>query len=204
MPRNSNGRLTNRQARFVEEYQKDLNAKEAAIRAGYAKTRAKQQGWALLRQPKVATALLEAMADRSSRTEVSIDRVIRELALVAFGAPVDFPAWQEAKQPPRFRDKLRALELVGRHLGIWGKAPVVNFEILEGPELAESLREQFERVVEAEAHPLPPEKLPRARPETRKELPRRILIPRRVPKPQDFVRIIPLFRILNTCISPCH
>ena len=172
MPRPRNGGLTNRQARFVEEYLKDCNAKEASIRAGYARRRAKQQGWTLLRHPKVATALEAAMAARSGRTEVSIDRVIRELALVAFGAPGDFPAWQEAKQPPRFRDKLRALELVGRHLGLWDKkTPEVSFEMNTGPELAQRLMERFERIVEVEAHPLPPEKLPRPRPEARKELP---------------------------------
>ena len=59
MPRPRNGGLTNRQARFVEEYLKDCYAKEASIRAGYARRRAKQQGWTLLRHPKDKNLLVK-------------------------------------------------------------------------------------------------------------------------------------------------
>ncbi len=119
---------------------------------------------------------------QSERVEITADRVLDELAVVAFADPHLFRTWNEHHVRAKLADKTRALELLGRHVGLWGKAPVVNFEIETGPELAKSLREQFERIVEAKAHPLPQEKQLTTHPETRKAPPRRILIPRRVPK----------------------
>ncbi len=71
--------LTPKQARFVEEYLIDLNAKEAAIRAGYSAKIAKQTGYKTLQVPAVQKAVTEAMAARSERTEVTQDEVIRGL-----------------------------------------------------------------------------------------------------------------------------
>ncbi len=57
--------LTPRQARFVEEYLLDLNATQAAIRAGYSKKTAYSQGERLLRNVEVAAAVAEAKSARS-------------------------------------------------------------------------------------------------------------------------------------------
>lgn len=72
--------LTARQARFVEEYLLDLNAKQAAIRAGYSARTAEQQASRLLSNVKVATAVAEAKASRSDRTKIDADWVLRRLA----------------------------------------------------------------------------------------------------------------------------
>jgi phage terminase small subunit len=56
--------LTPKQARFVEEYLVDLNAKQAAIRAGYSPKTAEVQGCRLLRNVQVAAAIQRAQAER--------------------------------------------------------------------------------------------------------------------------------------------
>ncbi len=71
--------LTPRQARFVEEYLLDLNATQAAIRAGYSKKTANEQGARLLAKVSVRKAVAEARQARSERTEITQDEVIQGL-----------------------------------------------------------------------------------------------------------------------------
>lgn len=71
--------LTARQARFVEEYLVDLNASQAAIRAGYSHRTADQQGYQLLQRPDVSAAISQAQASRSLRTQVTADTVLQQL-----------------------------------------------------------------------------------------------------------------------------
>ena len=77
--------LTSKQSRFVEEYLVDLNAAQAAIRAGYSKHTAQEQGSRLLSNVKVAAAIKEAIEKRSERTAITQDNVLQELAKVGFG-----------------------------------------------------------------------------------------------------------------------
>ncbi|HBO2796430.1 TPA: terminase small subunit [Pseudomonas aeruginosa] len=71
--------LTKKQRLFVDEYLIDLNATQAAIRAGYSARRATEIGYQLLQRSEVAQAIQAAMAERSKRTEVEADYVIRRL-----------------------------------------------------------------------------------------------------------------------------
>ncbi len=82
--------LTPRQARFVEEYLVDFNAKDAAIRAGYSKKTAKQQGHKTLQTPAVQEAVTAAMEARSKRTEIAADTVVQELARIGFADMGDY------------------------------------------------------------------------------------------------------------------
>ena len=68
------GKLTEKQQRFVDEYLIDLNATQAAIRAGYSVKTADQQGSRMLANVKVQQAIAEHMAERSRRTGVNQDR----------------------------------------------------------------------------------------------------------------------------------
>lgn len=151
--------LTPKQAAFVDEYLVDLNATQAAIRAGYSAATAEQQGSRLLRNVQVAESVQAALAERASRTGVTQDRVIAELAAIAFSGLTDFATWTEdsvqlinsadldgdkakalreivattqtfesesgSSQTVRMHvkqhDKLKALELLGRHLGMFKK-----------------------------------------------------------------------------------
>ena len=138
-------KLTPKQQRFVEEYLVDLNATQAAIRAGYSLKTAYRIGAENLRKPQIAAAIQSAMEKRSSRTAVSQDRVVLELARIAFIDPTkvinfsrgtildnlsedDRAALSGVKvkdglytteREVKLLDKLRALELLGKHLGMF-------------------------------------------------------------------------------------
>lgn len=76
--------LNAKQRRFVEEYLVDLNATQAAIRAGYSKKRADAIGYENLRKPEIESAIQAAQDRRSARTEITQDMVLRELAKIGF------------------------------------------------------------------------------------------------------------------------
>ena len=86
-------KLTNKQRRFVEEYLFDLNATDAARRAGYSGRTARQMGHENLTKPDIAAEIQEAMERRSERAEITADMVLRELAKIGFSSLRDFVAW---------------------------------------------------------------------------------------------------------------
>ena len=98
--------LTPKQQRFVEEYLVDLNATQAAIRAGYSETTARQQGCENLTKPNIQDAIAEAMQERSERTELSQDWVLSELQNVRAAA----------MKAGNLAAANKSLELLGRHL----------------------------------------------------------------------------------------
>lgn len=71
--------LTAKQQRFVVEYLLDLNATQAAIRAGYAKKGAKDQAYQLMQNPEILAAIKAAMEDRTKRIKVDADYVLQRL-----------------------------------------------------------------------------------------------------------------------------
>lgn len=71
--------LSPKQLRFVEEYLIDLNATQAAIRAGYSAKTAYSQGFDLLRKPEVQQAIDAAQKSRSERTQIDADYVLRTI-----------------------------------------------------------------------------------------------------------------------------
>lgn len=138
--------MTKKQKRFCEEYLIDLNATQAAIRAGYSPDTAKAIGCENLTKPDIRAHIDRAMAERSRRTGVNADRVVQELAKIAFvnatdvidpktatvkedALPEDTAAIQSVKvktfgedgleREIKMADKLRALETLGRHLGMF-------------------------------------------------------------------------------------
>lgn len=142
-------KLTDKQKRFVQEYLVDLNATAAARRAGYSEKTANEQGARLLAKPNIQTAIQAAMLKRQKRVEITQDMVIMELAAIAFANGADFATitvnglinvkptseLSEEKRKAlagikysanglgveiKLHDKLRALELLGKHLGMFG------------------------------------------------------------------------------------
>jgi phage terminase small subunit len=79
--------LPAKQQAFVREYLIDLNATQAAIRAGYSAKTAEQQGCRLLRNVQIATQLQKAMDGRAKRVELTADRVLQEIQKMAFFDP---------------------------------------------------------------------------------------------------------------------
>ena len=76
--------LNDKQQRFVEEYLIDLNATQAAIRAGYSEKSAGQMAHEMLKKHEIQEALSEAMKAREERTQITQDRVLAELAKIGF------------------------------------------------------------------------------------------------------------------------
>lgn len=92
MPRDEQG-LTPKQAQFVEEYLIDLNATQAAIRAGYSEKTAGNIGQENLTKPEIQAAITAAKKKRSERTEITQDMVLKEIALLAFGNLKQVSSW---------------------------------------------------------------------------------------------------------------
>ena len=138
--------MTKKQKRFAEEYLIDLNATQAAIRAGYSPDTAKEIGCENLTKPNIRACIDREMAERSKRTGVNADRVVMELAKVAFVNAVDVidPKTATVKEDApsedtaaiqsvkvktfgddglereiKMADKLKALELLGKHMGMF-------------------------------------------------------------------------------------
>ena len=139
--------LNVRQRRFVAEYLKDLNGAQAAIRAGYSPASAKHSACRLLKLPDVRAAVQEAMRLRAEQTGITQAQVVRALAAIAFADTADYQdvqgdalalrdsaqigqeqrraiqCYKQGKFGPEIQlcDKMRALELLGKHLGMFEK-----------------------------------------------------------------------------------
>jgi phage terminase small subunit len=79
--------LNDRQRVFVDEYIIDFNGTQAAIRAGYSQKTANEQAARLLADVSIQAAIAERINDRSKRTEITQDRVLLEIARLAFNDP---------------------------------------------------------------------------------------------------------------------
>lgn len=141
--------MTNKQKRFCEEYLIDLNATQAAVRAGYSTSTAGAIGAENLKKPQIRARIDKALAEQSKRTGVTADRVVRELAKVAFVNSDDVMDFNSATVKPdaskddtaaiasvrvktiptkdgdgvereiKLADKLKALELLGKRYGLF-------------------------------------------------------------------------------------
>ncbi|WP_270462544.1 terminase small subunit [Faecalibacillus intestinalis] len=151
-------KLTDKQKKFVEEYLIDLNATQSAIRAGYSPKTANEQGARLLANVSIQEAISKAMAERSRRTGINQDRIVQELARIAFvkitdvvdpdgeintNASDDDLACIESykvedsdsvngsssKREVKLASKIKALELLGKHVGMWNDKIQVDVSI---------------------------------------------------------------------------
>ena len=115
--------LTPKQQRFVEEYLVDLNATQAAIRAGYSAKNADKIGPELLGKTRVAEAIADAIKARSKRTEVDQDWIIKQLKGVYEASMEGRPVYDKDGNEKGFSFNPsaanKALELLGRHLGMF-------------------------------------------------------------------------------------
>lgn len=87
MKRGQKPALSEKHQRFIDEYLVDLNATQAAIRAGYSPATAYSQGQRLLKHDEVAKAVRAAKRARAERLRVTQDRVLLEVARIAFFDP---------------------------------------------------------------------------------------------------------------------
>ena len=109
--------LTPKQQRFAAEYTVDFNATAATIRAGYSERTAAQQGHNLLKMSEIQTAIQEEISKRQERTQITGDMVVEELDKIARSRVEDY--YQDYGLEIKMNDKLKALELLGKYLGIF-------------------------------------------------------------------------------------
>ena len=76
--------LNNKQLRFIDEYLIDFNATQAAIRAGYAKRSASEQGYDLLRKPQIQESIQAKQKELANKAGITRERIIAEIARIAF------------------------------------------------------------------------------------------------------------------------
>lgn len=147
--------LSEQRQHFVDEYLIDLNGTQAAIRAGYSVKTAQEQASRLLSNVMVQQAIAKRMAERSKRTGINQDRVVLELAKIAFVKMTDIVddhgrikgtatdddlaciesiKYKESdnefggsvEREVKIGSKLKALELLGKHLGMWNDKVDLN------------------------------------------------------------------------------
>ena len=153
-------KLTPKQERFVDEYLVDLNATAAAKRAGYSEKSASRIAIELLNKTHVSAAIQARRDKLRGKLEITQEAVLQELASIAFANGTDFvtvtgagllcvkatsevpknklPAIAGIKYSQlgieiKLHDKVRALELLGKHLGVFATGGEENniFEVIE-------------------------------------------------------------------------
>ena len=104
--------MNHRQIIFVEEYLIDLNATQAAIRAGYSARTANRIGPENLSKPVIAEAIQIAQLARSERTQITVDKVLEDIELIKLNAMQQ----EDDGKMINHAGALKACELQGKHL----------------------------------------------------------------------------------------
>lgn len=125
--------LTPRQLKFVEEYLKDRNATQAALRSGYSPTSARNRGAALVQDDRIRALLAKKTAVISKRAEVDANFVLTELKRVA------------EQEDVAQSTKVRALELIAKHLGMLEDRIAIKTDGLSAEQRAERVAVLIER-----------------------------------------------------------
>lgn len=128
--------LTDKQQAFVIEYMVDLNATQAAIRAGYSEHTAEQIGYENLRKPEIAAAIAAKQAERAERSELSEQWVLAHLKENVERAMVAVPVMVYDKDKKQMVETgeytyegavaNKALELIGVHRGMFVKRKEIS------------------------------------------------------------------------------
>ena len=166
-------KLTAKQKKFVDEYLIDLNATQAAIRAGYSKKAANRIASDNLSKHDIQQYLQECQKKLQNKTEITQERVINELASIAFSKGTDYATVKNGcvtikdtdkltenqkavisgvKSTPygveiKLTDKLKALELIGKHIGMFKDKDDANAnKTVEDDELTKSLEERAKKL----------------------------------------------------------
>ena len=139
------GKMTPKMQKFVDEYLVDLNATQAAIRAGYSKKTAYSIGVSNLKKPEIQAAIQKRQKSAAEKLEITRERVLKELASIGFAKATDFltiqgghvlikdsddvaadklAALASVKEgmygvEVKLADKARALEMLGKYLGLF-------------------------------------------------------------------------------------
>jgi phage terminase small subunit len=125
--------MTPKQKKFVQEYLIDLNATQAAIRAGYGKAGAHTEGNRMLSHPEIKAAIEEAQRDLAARTKVTQEEVIRDLREIRDRCMQHVQVLDRKGNPTGdytfdATGAIRAVELLGKHIGMFKEGPTVAIQ----------------------------------------------------------------------------
>ena len=120
------GKLTAKQQRFCDEYLIDLNATQAAIRAGYSKKTAKDIAAQNLSKLNIKAYIEQRMAEKEAELIADQDEVLKYLTSVMRGesyasvlARDEIGADKVIEKPPDEKERLKAAELLGKRYGLY-------------------------------------------------------------------------------------
>lgn len=120
------GKMTAKQKKFCDEYLIDLNATQAAIRAGYSKKTARKIGQENLTKPDIKQYINDRMAEKESELIADQDEVLKYLTSVMRGKSVsnvlarnEKGADEVKEKPPDEKERLKAAELLGKRYGLY-------------------------------------------------------------------------------------
>ena len=122
--------LTDKQKRFCDEYLIDLNATQAAIRAGYSKKTANRIGTENLSKPVIKEYIAERMAEKESELIADQDEVLKYLTsvmrgeseseiVVVEGVGDGCSSARAMQKAPDEKERLKAAELLGKRYGLY-------------------------------------------------------------------------------------
>ena len=141
--------MTSRQQRFCEEYLIDMNATQAAIRAGYSEKTAKSIASEYLTKPDIKAFISKRMQEKNDELIAKQDEVLRYLTavmrgksqseiVVIEGTGMGCSEARRMKKNPDEKERLKAAELLGKRYGLYtekvnleGEAKVVIVDDLE-------------------------------------------------------------------------
>lgn len=123
-------KLTEKQKRFCEEYLIDLNATQAAIRAGYKDT---DTGRKLTTKKHVLDYIAKLRKEQQQRTQITADAVLGELAKIAAAEGVEITG----------KEKIKALELLGKHLGLFSAGSDNTAALEKLDEVLKGIKSEF-------------------------------------------------------------
>lgn len=129
------GKLTPKQQRFCDEYLIDLNATQAAIRAGYSKKTARMIGQENLTKPIIRKRIDARLAEKESELIATQDEVLKYLTAVMRGessssvlAMCGMGTQKTVNKHPDEKERLKAAELLGKRFGLFRAADAMPDE----------------------------------------------------------------------------
>lgn len=127
--------LNRRQALFVAEYLKDLNASAAARRAGYSEKSAFRCGIENMQKPAIAAAIAAAMQERSDRVQITADKVLSDIEAIKADAMREASDKDGNLAMVNHAAALKACELQGRHLQMFVDRVAMTIEQVPDEEI---------------------------------------------------------------------
>ncbi len=131
--------LTAKQAAFVAEYLIDLNATQAAIRAGYSVNTARAISSEILAKPDIQAEIAAAMKARAERTEITQDKVLADVEKIKLDAMRSKIGKDGTEEMINHAAALKACELQGRHLKMWND----KLDITANVSIADAIRQRI-------------------------------------------------------------